>query len=899
MTALRALLARLLSAFRGRQLDDRVAEEIETHLALAIDDGVARGHDAGEARSAALRAFGGVAQTREAHRDARRLPIVETVWQDVRYAIRGFRRTPGFTVVALVTLTLAIGVNTAIFSLLNGLLLRDAAVRDPQTLVQIVTMAPDTSYEIGLTFAMFRDLAQRQSLFSSVLGWSWTVSNITSNNGATTGVVSVVSGNYYSELSAPPFAGRLLTPDDVNESALQPNRVAVLSYAFWLRHFGGDLGAIGREIAVEGTPFTIVGIAPASFTGLLLTMEPDVILPLTAYPLLSGSAPDTLARPRGSFWVRTTGRLRPGVSLTQARAALETMWPELKASNVPPDFGAAQRQRFLATRLSVQSAAKGIEPGLRHKFTQPLMIVFGIALLIVTLACVNLASLMLARTAARSHEMGVRLALGAGTWRLAQQILTEGVLMASLGAMCGALFASWSSRLIVRTIFEDYTVRASLNITPDGRVIAFVSALTLIVGVVFSLAPAWQVAHGRASEALQQNGRAFTSTGRIGRLLVGVQVALSLILVMTGGLLVRSLQQVRAVPSGMRADDVTVAYSYPPVGGYKGVDNDTYYPDVVARLKGIAGVRSVAVSLFKPAGGGVGGGERVARAAVPAAIDEGIQSVGGAVSPGFFETLGMPLRRGRDFQWSDHSRAPGVAILSETLARRLFPAGDALGQHVRIGVMPHRLSLEVVGIVADARMYDLKDGNLSAAYVAALQQPDPNGKCFVVRGGVSLDRLNAALETFGYEHVTKIETLSYIVDRVLLQERLTATLAAFFGALGLLLAAIGLYGLMSYAVAQRSREIGIRLALGAAPARVTSEIMQDGLRIALAGIGVGFAAALAAVQLVKSLLFGITPYDPLTSLIAPLSLVIVAAIACLFPALRASRVDPMVALRAD
>jgi predicted permease len=379
-----------------------------------------------------------------------------------------------------------------------------------------------------------------------------------------------------------------------------------------------------------------------------------------------------------------------------------------------------------------------------------------------------------------------------------------------------------------------------------------------------------------------------------------VQIALSLVLVMNAGLLVRSLQQVRAVPSGMRPQGVTVAYTSARNGNTETVDNDLYYPDLVARLESVPGVASAGVSLFKPAGGGIGNAERVARAGSPVAGDAGIAATFGAVSPGFFETLGIPVRSGRDFTWSDRSRASGVTIISESLARRLFPSGDALGQRVRIGVAPQRQSLEVVGLVADAHMYDLKDNNTSGVYVAALQDPARDAKCLVIRGtGFSHEALNAAVYSLGHEQITATQTLTYITDRVLLQERLTAMLAGFFGALALLLASVGLYGLMSYAVSQRTREIGIRLALGAAPARVTTDVMRDGLAIAGAGVAIGFPVALVAVQLVKSLLFGITPFDPLTSLIAPLSLVAVAALASLFPARRASRVDPILALRAE
>jgi predicted permease len=899
MTLIRMILARLASAFSRGALDDRIDEEIETHLALAIEDGVARGMTPAEARTAALRAFGGVTQTREAHRDVRRLPIVETVYEDVKYALRGYRRTPGFTTVALVTLTLAIGINTGLFSLLYALLLRDVAVRDPQSLVQVVTTAPDSIYQSGLTYAMFRDLRQRQTVFTSLIGWGWTVSNIESAGGSTSAVVAAVSGEYYSELAGAPVAGRLLTSGDVDEAGLRPNMVAVVSHRFWLRHLGGNPGAIGERIVVEGTPFTVVGVAPEQFAGLLLTMQPDVVVPLTAYPLLFRGVPSSLSRPRASFWVRTTGRLKPGVSLAQARAALDVIWPDLKAAHVPSDFSPAQRGGFLSTRLSVQSAAKGIEPALRSKFTRPLLIVFAIALSIVMLASVNLAGLMLARTASRGHELGVRVALGAGRRRLVQQLVTEGVLLALAGAIPAIIFAGWSSRLLVRIILQDYIVPASLSIAPDLRVIAFVTGVTLTMGIVVSLGSAWQAAGSRPIDALQRKSRTFTSTGRLGRVLVGAQVTLSFVLVMNSGLLVRSLQQVRSVPSGMRPDGVTVVYTSALPGGYEGLDNDTYYQTVVERVRAI-GIQNVAVSLFKPAGGGIGGGTRVTRADTSESTDRGRQALEGAISPGFFQTLGITVRAGRDFRWTDNSRAAGVAIISETLARHLFPGGDALGRRVRVGTSPAQQSLEVVGIVGDARVYDLKDPNVAAVYVAALQQPDPDGKCFVLRGGIPpVVTLNAAIEGLGQEHVSGVQTLTYITDRVLLDDRLSAGLAGVFGLVALLLSAIGLYGLLSYAVAQRAREFGIRLALGAAPVRLTAEVVRDGIGVTVGGLCAGFVLAAGAVHLIRSQLFGITPYDPLTTVATPIALLTVAIVACLVPALRAARVDPLTALRAE
>jgi putative ABC transport system permease protein len=349
----------------------------------------------------------------------------------------------------------------------------------------------------------------------------------------------------------------------------------------------------------------------------------------------------------------------------------------------------------------------------------------------------------------------------------------------------------------------------------------------------------------------------------------------------------------------MRTDEVFVAYTAPRPGGYRDVDNDSYYPRVLERLQAVPGVSRAAISLSKPLGGGVGGGERVSSVASPPGRD-GMRSLFTSVSPGFFDTLGMVQRSGRDFSWADSSRGRRVAIVSETLARQLFPSGEAIGQRVRIGVLPARQDLEIVGVVSDAHVYDLKDPTLSAVYIPALQDPNANWKCLVIRGSVvPIDELNQTLDAFGYERVGSTQTLAYVTDRALLKERMTAALATFFGGLALLLGAIGLYGLMSYDVAQRRREIGIRMALGARPSAVLLTVLRDGIAVTLAGIAAGLAGALISSRLVASLLFGVTAHDPATFIGAPAVLIAVALAACLLPARRASRIDPIVALRAE
>jgi len=729
--------------------------------------------------------------------------------------------------------------------------------------------------------------------------WGFAGLNLDTGNEVTTGMLAAATGNLYEELGIRPEAGRLLEPSDMTLDPPAANPVVVVGHTFWQQHFHGDPNIVGRTIRIETVPFSIVGVVPRGFAGFGLTAEADLTVPLAARPLLTGRPISSLTSSAALSYL-VVGRLKSGVTLEQARAHLTAMWPAVREASLPPDYVGARRDDFLATRLSVASGATGSETSLRSRFTQPLLVVLGIAALILVIACVNLASLMLSRAAARSHEMGVRLALGASRWRLARQMLTEGVLLSMAGGICGILFAGWACRALTAFIFEEYLSTIVFDARPDARVIAVTIATATLAGVIFSVVPAWRATRRSAVEALQHSTRTGTTSGAAGRLLVATQIALSLVLLSTAGVLVRTLGAVRAIESGVeRTDGVFIAYPWGRAGGFDGVDNDTYYPDLIRRVAALPGVRHVSASLLKPGTGGAYS-ELVAPLGETAILDRGVLSQRTPVAPGFFETVGITIVNGRDIAWSDNSRARRVAIISESLARRLFGERNAIGQRLNVGLQPERNDLEVVGIAADARLYNVKNSNLLAVYTAALQDPQVNYKCMVIRGtAVSLRDVKRVVESFGRENMDRMVTLRYISERALLQERLTAMFSTFFGALALLLAAVGVYGLMSYAVAQRQREIGIRVALGAEARRVMAEILRDGLKVAAAGAAVGFAGALAAVQLVRSLLFGVTPYDPMALAAAPLSLIVIAALACVVPALRAARVDPMVVLRAE
>lgn len=892
-------LNRVVSSLRRPWLENRLKEEIELHLEMATTENIARGMPPDEARYAALRSFGGVIKTREAYRETAGWPGLDALWQDVRYAVRGYRRTPALALVVVVTLALASGPATTIFSLLNALALRDLSVRDPGTLVQLSTRSP-TQEESYLTYPMFRELSVQQRVFTAVVGaWGHPLVSVDDSGSVMKGLLWGTTGNFYDELGVRPAVGRLLGAGDMTLDPPTAEPVAVLGYGFWQRHYRGDVSVVGRTILIEGTPFTVIGIAPPDFTGLVLLTEPDITIPLTATPLLSGRSPSTLAT-SASRSVRAIGRLKSGGTIQQARAHVEALWPTVREAALPPAFIGPRRNDFLSTAVNVSSASKGDERSLRARYVQPLIILLGIASLVLLIAGTNVASLLLSKASVRRNEFGVRLALGASRWRVGRQLITEGVLLSLVGAVVSIGLSFWACAAITDLVFEEYNVPVVFDGRPDAKVIALTTAMAVAVGILCSALPAWRGTRGTAAEALQTQGRTFSVSGRAGRLLLGAQLALSLVLLTTAGLLVRSLSELRALETGIeRSDDVFVAYplaAHP--GAYDGLDNDAYYPQVLQRIEALPGVRRASVSLLKP---GTGGGFRdtVVRLGDTQEAD-GVVATRSPVAPGFFAALGIPVVKGRDFDWRDSSGRAPVTILSQSLARRLFGDTEPLGQRVRVGLDPSRDALEVIGVTADARLYDLKSEDLFAAYTPALQDQNASFKCFVIRGdSVSFASLKEAVESLGRERVNDMVTMQYITDRSLLLERLTALMSSFFGSLVLLLAGVGLFASMSYAVAQRRREIGIRMALGADRRRVVRDVVGEGLMVTLAGLAVGVLAALVAVRLVETRLFGVTPQDPLTLAVAGVSLIAIAMLACVVPASTAARVDPMIALRSE
>jgi predicted permease len=815
---------------------------------------------------------------------------MSTLLHDLRYGLRVLGKNPGFTSVAVLSLALGIGANTAIFSLLNALLLRDLPVWQPERLVELSVVRRGD--KIMFSFPMFRELERGQRVFSGLIGWSFgEMTDVELNGVLSRANVRSVTGNYYSELGATPLLGRLITPDDVNLGRTGTSPVAVLSYEFWQRRFGGASDVVGKEIGVEGQPFTIIGVTRKWFTGMTTGVALDVTIPMKS------------TDNRALLWVFITGRLKDGVTVAQARAQLQSFWPEVLRATASTETPGLRRQAFFSMGLDVASAATGINARLRSHFTRPLYVLMGIVGLILLVACVNLASLMLARAAARSHEMTVRVALGASRWALARQVLTESLALSASGALLGLAFAYWGSRLLVSLLTEGYLTPVTLDLTPDWRVLSLTASVAILTGILFGLAPAWRASREDPASVLQQTARSLAGgTGKLGKALIVTQVALSLTVLLGAGLLVRSFQKLCSIDPGLEVNVLEVSL-YPRPGGYQNLDMNSYRRQLVARISSVPGVLSAGLSdVSLPSQ--EGWSDTVSTMAGASSPYAGVMAKEVLVSPGFFPTLGISLVRGRNFEDTDDEHHPRVAIVSSSLAGRVFPSGNALGQRIRFGVWPQYQDLEVVGIASNARLFDLHDTAAPVIYLCGFQYPGSTqfGSLFVRtrQAPETVARtVGPEIQSLGHEYPLSTKTIPREVSQALVEERVIAMLSSFFGVLALLLASVGLYGLMSYAVTRRTGEIGIRMTLGAQSGTVLWAVLREVLALALFGIGLGIPCALASSRLIASMLFGLSSHDLPTLAAVALLLLLVALIAGYWPARRASRIDPMAAVRME
>ena len=876
---------------RRRHLD-ALDDDIRDHLERETADNIDRGMTPDAARAAAHRAFGNVALIKEDTR-AVWIPVwVDQVVQDVRYAVRTLRRSAGFSAVVILTLALGIGLNTGIFGLIDALLLRSLPVRNPQELIALTRIQGNQSGE-SFSYPQVRFLAEQNDIFLSLCGSSVDTFNVGPPEALESTGGAWVSANYYETLGLVPVVGRLLAPDDDRPGA---SPAAVITDNYWARKFGRDPGAIGRPLLVEGVPVTIVGVSPPGFSGASVGNAADITLALSVLPQLKPERRSMLGV--GGRWLKVLARPREGLSRDQLKGRLAIVWAQYLSSTVTPQMSPAARARALSPTLDLRAGATGSSP-LRGQFRQPLLVLMGIVGLVLLIACVNVANLLLARAAARQREVALRLALGASRGRVVRQLLTESGLLAIVGGGLGIAVASFSSGMLVNLISSgaDASEAIALDLGTSWRVLAFTTLVTVTTTLLFGLAPAFRAAVVEPNLTMNASSNRVTgSGGHLASALVAAQVSLSLLLLIGAGLFVQTLQNLRTFDRGFRHEGVLLVGVDATRAGYDGPRLRAFYQQVLANAERLPGVTAASLSSITPLmGGGI---------SLPIAVNgqpvAGGEIHGNLVAPRYFETLNTPIVLGRDFTFRDDATAPGVAIVNEAFVRQHMPNGSPLEQRVSVVGSPREL--QVVGVVKDAVYEGLRQAPPPTVY-GAYFQGGTGAVTLEVYGAGSLAQVASAIRAevqpkLGGKLV-KIQTLTSQLESSLVQERLMATLASAFGALALMLAAIGLYGVLAYTVVRRTNEIGVRLALGAQRSQVLGLVMRDAARMLALGTAIGLPAAWAASRLVSSMLFGLTTNDPLTIVLAIALLALTGLLAGYLPARRATKVDPLVALRCE
>ncbi len=939
---MRKLLRRLRFLSGRTQFEDGMDEEMRFHLEMKAREYLAAGLSPDEARAAALRTFGNVPLLKEDSREVWGWRWLDDLLQDLRFSTRLLSKSPGFTLVVVLSLALGIGANTAIFSLIDAVMLRMLPVKTPEQLRQVLWVSSSsprklrlhTSYSTGFcpeiagvsslnsgcsfSYPTFAQVSEQAQAFSQVFTFTWAGDlNVIVNGQAALASGELVSGDYFSGLGVQPLLGRVITPAD-DQPGAPP--VAMLTYGYWERRFGGDPTVVGKSVPMNGIPFAIIGVTPPEFFGVEPGNSPEIWVPLMKKDALTPPPEDEgKDMPRGqgeavlraqaqsdfenreTWWLRIMGRLKPGVSDSQARAELETIFHQ----SIIVGFSLVAKPQDLP-RIELRPGGKGID-ALRWHFSKPLWVLMGVVGLVLLIACANVANLLLARGTARQKEWAVRQALGAARSRLVRQLLTESLLLSLVGGAIGLLLAYWGSRLLVMMMSGGWQ-QINVSVRPDSRILGFTLGLSLLTGILFGLAPALRGTRVDLTPALKENpGNLAMRPGRVrlglGTLLIVSQVAISLLLVIGASLFVRTLVNLETLDVGFNRKNVLLFSINPTTNGYSNQRLATFYRELQDRIDALPGVKSVSMSQYALISQSYSSNDISIEGYKPKPqerMDVGVLGVG----PRFFETMGIPILLGRSIGVHDTVTSPKVAVVSEEVARRYFPGQNPIGRRFGFGDN-NPAAIEIVGIARNAKYSGLHPDheNGTTVYIASLQEPkhlwqmnyevrtagNPMNWAPAVRQAVqSIDR-NVP--------IFNVKTQTEQIDETIVNERLFAKLTSFFGLLALGLACVGLYGTMSYAVVRRTNEIGIRMALGAQKGRVLEMVLKESLLLEALGIGLGLPAAFAATRLVKSYLFGLTPTDPLTLLWSTLGLAAVAALAGYLPARRAARVDPLVALR--
>ena len=832
--------------------------------------------------------------------------------QDVRLAVRALRATPVVSIVAILSLALGIGANTAIFSLVDSLILRSLPVVEPQRLAVVTdARALKGGFTAGYTYAIWDQIRRRGQPFDGAGAWSTERFNLAQGGGETQPVDGIyASGEYFSMLGVPALLGRTFTAADDAPGGGKDGPVAVISYALWQRRFGGSGTIVGTPLVVERVPFTIVGVTPPSFFGTEIGRAADVMLPLNTEPLIRGK--DSRFGPgRGFYGLTVLLRLKPGQSIDAATAIVRGLQPQIREAARPATLPPLAQKEFLKDVFSVLPAGSGTSR-LRTRYEQPLAAVFVVVGLVLLIACANIANLQLARAAARRHELSVRVALGASRWRLVRQWLVESLLLSGVGAALGLLFASWFSRALVSQL-STATNRVYLDLTVDWRLLAFTAAIAIATAILFGTLPALRATRVAPIEALKEQGRGSSGDARVSVSsgLVVAQVALSLVIVVAAGLFVRTFENLATLPLGFDSDRVLLVNVNVARARVGAGDRLPFFDRLVSAAH-VPGVVTSAASVITPAVG-LGMVEMLRLSEAPASFEvmkdgkmNANASYANYVTPGFFATYGTPIKAGRDFDDRDRKDAPAAIIVNEAFVRKFLDGRSPIGAAMAFerGIPAPALKT-IVGVVG-ATYNGLRGDVVPVAYSPLAQFDWPGG----ITGDITISvrasagspmllarSLASALTAVDHDLVFTFRPMTDQVSATLTQERVIAMLAGFFGALALLLAGLGLYGVTSYAVSRRRAEIGIRMALGAAPGSVIRLVLSRVTLLVGIGVLVGTGVSIWASKFVATLLYGLEPRDPITLVGAAVLLGAVGAAAGWLPAYRASRIDPAAVLR--
>ena len=883
---------RLRSLLRRNVIDRELERELRFHLEQEIEANLRLGLGPSDARAAAIRRLGGIAQIQEECRDMRGTAHVESLIGDLQYAVRLLVKAPVFTLAATATLALAIGANTAIFQLLDAVRLRTLPVPEPHRLAQI--QIPGMNFGIlegadNLSYPLYRKIRAHQQAFTDIFAWNSGYTTLRLGEGAETRPVSVlaVTGEFFRTLGISPAAGRLLRSDEDFPGCPAPG--VVLSYPFWQSEFGGSPSAIGARLFVQGRPLPVIGVAPAGFAGPEVGSRFDLAMPL-CFPYRETNA---FNRPDQS-WLVVMGRLKPGRTLAQASEHLRAISPDLMRATLPTGYSRDYLDHYLQLKLEAISGATGVSQ-LRQEYNRSLWLLLGLTALVLLIACANLSNLMLARAGARAREFSLRLALGAGRGRLIRQTLTEGLVLAHAGAASGLVLSSVLSRAILHFLETDGNP-LTLDLTPDWRILGFTAGVAGLACVLLSVAPAIRAARGQAADAMKAGARGLTTDrSRFGfqRLLVVVQVSVSLILVAGAFLFVASFRRLVTLDPGFRAEGVLQA-SF-DLGRQD--HEEAVVRQLLAEVRATPQVESAAATTNFLIGSGMW--------SLVAHTNAAIRDVRFTwVSPGFFATLGTPILAGRDLGADDGRTSPKVVLVNEIFARLFFPGSDPVGKTFRTMPEPDypEVEYEVVGLVRNTRYQSLRGPEPAMVYAPASQFPPGFfGDMMFIRSRAPLAAVEAALRRriglWRPGTAMQFRVFRRTISDTLTRERLLAALTGFFGILAILLASIGLYGVLAYQAVRRRGEIGIRVALGATRGQILQLVLWEACVLVFFGLVIGSAGFLALAQTASSLVFEISLRDPLHLGAAAIALAAAAGIGSMIPAWHASRLDPIDALR--